>query len=62
MLRLTVQKQTNQEVILAIYGKIAGSDVELLAREGRSYQQQARQLVLELDGVQFIDEAGLDCS
>ena len=59
MLRVITRALTPQESILAVYGKIAGSEVGLLAEEGQRHLKQTARLVLELDGVQFIDEAGL---
>ena len=37
MMRLIQKSQTADEVVLAVHGKIAGSGVQLLAREGASY-------------------------
>ena len=59
MMRLTVHAQTSEVVVLAVHGKIVGPDVEILAAEGRRHLQVADRLILVLDGVQFIDEAGL---
>ena len=59
MLRLVVKAQTPDEVLVALYGKVVGTDVGLLEQEGQCYRQAGARLVLELDGVQFIDEAGL---
>jgi anti-anti-sigma regulatory factor len=59
MLRLVVKEQTPDEVLVALYGKVVGTDVGLLEQEGRCHCGAGARLVLELDGVQFIDEAGL---
>lgn len=59
MLRMAVVPQNPQQVVLALYGKIAGSDVALLRREGERHLKPGVRLNLELDGVQFIDEAGM---
>ena len=59
MLRMVVTAQSPQKVVLALYGKIAGPDVPLLQQEGQRYLVQDAQLTLELDGVQFVDEAGV---
>ena len=59
MLRMTITAQTAREVVLAVDGKVAGSRVELLEREIRRHLEATGCLVLELDGLQFIDEAGL---
>ena len=59
MMRLTVHAQTPDAVTLAVHGKVAGPDVEVLEAEGQRHLRAAGRLVLVLDGVQFIDEAGL---
>ncbi len=42
-----------------LYGRVAGDAVELLAQEGTRHRQTAVQLILNLDGVPFIDGAGM---
>ena len=59
MLQMIVESQTDQAVVLAVYGKVAGDAVELLAQEGTRHRQTGAQLILQLDGVPFIDGAGL---
>lgn len=59
MLQMIVESQTDQTVVLAVYGKVVGDAVELLAQEGTRHRQTGAQLILNLDGVPFIDEAGL---
>lgn len=59
MMRLIVESQTEQAVVLALHGQIAGEAVGLLAREGTRYRQTGACLVLKLDGIDFIDTAGL---
>ena len=56
---MTVTSQSPPLVVLALFGKVAGPDVQLLQREGDRYLERGAQLTLELDSVQFIDEAGL---
>ena len=56
---MTVKTQSAQEVILAVHGKLAGPAVPLLEQEGEGHLLKARRLVLDLDGVPFIDKAGL---
>ena len=46
-------------VVLAVYGKVAGDSVQLLAQEGTRHRQLGAQLILDLEGVPFIDPAGL---
>ena len=60
LLKLSVIARTNQEVVLAVHGKVAGAQVQLLEHEGQRFLEQNLRLVLELDGVPFIDQAGLD--
>lgn len=59
MLRLTFMARGSAEVILAVDGWIEGEDVDLLEREGERWLQQVQHLVLILDGVRFIDQAGI---
>ena len=59
MLRMIVKASTSQERVLALYGTIAGPEVGLLATEGQRHLTQTTSLILDLDGVQFIDRAGL---
>ena len=59
MLQLIIASQSDHQVVLAVYGKVAGNNVELLAQEGTRHRQTGAQLVLDLDGVPFIDSDGL---
>ena len=59
MLQMIVESRTDQMVVLAVYGKVAGEAVELLAQEGTRHRQTGAQLILNLDGVPFIDSAGM---
>ena len=59
MLRLTLVSQSTAEAVLQVDGRIAGKEVDILAREGDAQLRRVRRLVLELDGVQFIDETGM---
>lgn len=58
MLRITVAPQ-REEVILKVEGEVSGEDVALLEQEGARWLWKARRMVLDLTGVQFIDEAGI---
>ncbi|NKB72497.1 MAG: hypothetical protein GKR89_35925 [Candidatus Latescibacteria bacterium] len=60
MIRITLIAQTPQETTLKIEGRLGGQAVELLAEEGAQYRGPKRRLILDLDGVSFIDQAGLD--
>lgn len=59
MLRITLESHTLEEVILAVAGWLAGDDVELMEQEIGRWYQEDRRLVLDLEGVKFIDESGL---
>ena len=60
MLRLTLMTQGSTEVIVAIDGWITGDDVGLLEREGERWLQEGSHLVLDLNEVRFIDQAGIE--
>ncbi len=60
MIRLTLTMQHPKKAVLKVEGKIVDTEVELLAAEGARHLQQARSLVLDLDGVQFIDAKGIE--
>lgn len=59
MLRLTVRSQTPEEVVLQVDGRVSGKNVDILEKEGERLLGETGCLVLDLRGVQFIDEAGL---
>jgi anti-anti-sigma regulatory factor len=60
MLRITVVEQTPEEVVLKVEGRVCRGNVALLEQEGEGYLKEAGRLVLDLGGVQFIDEAGAE--
>jgi len=60
MLRLVNRSQIPEEAILEAHGRIAGADVVLLNRELERLDDQGGHLVLDLEGVRFIDQEGLD--
>lgn len=59
MIRLTVRSQTPQEAVLQVDGWVSGEGVKILEQEGMRLFGESQRLVLELKGVQFIDEAGI---
>jgi anti-anti-sigma regulatory factor len=59
MLRITLVEQEEEEVVLRVEGWISGEGVRLLEAEGERYLKQTGRLVLDLKGMQFIDDAGI---
>ena len=60
MLRITVISQTREEVILKVEGWISWEDVRVLEEEGEHWLHETRSLVLDLSGVKFIDNGGIE--
>ncbi len=60
MLRITTSSQAPDCAILQLEGWFAAEDVELIEREGRRLLQNVSHLVLNLHGVRFIDQRGVD--
>lgn len=59
MLRVTVVSQTKEEIALKVEGWVSEENVVLLEQEGARCLQEAGRLVLDLTGVQFIDQKGV---
>lgn len=59
MLRLTILSQTPEEVVLALDGRVAEAEVKVLEQEGSQHLRQVHRLVLDLEGVKYIDRAGI---
>lgn len=59
MLRVTTIAQTPTQIVLAVDGWLTGEEVRLLEHEAHPWLGQAHQLVLDLDGVRSIDQAGM---
>ena len=60
MLRITVVSQSQEEVALKVEGWIGAGEAAVLEQEGDRYLRQGGRLVLDLNGVQNIDEAGVE--
>ena len=60
MLRITIEESTSSGGVLRLEGRIAGDDVRLLRREAEHWSDSSWSRLLDLDGVQFIDEQGLE--
>jgi anti-anti-sigma regulatory factor len=60
MLRLVNRSQIPEGTVIEAHGWIAGADVPLLRRELEQFGDQVGRLVLDLEGVRFIDRDGLD--
>jgi ABC-type transporter Mla MlaB component len=59
MLRITLVSQTKKEVVLKLEGWVSEENVVILEQEGARHLREAGRLVLDLTGVQFIDETGI---
>lgn len=59
MLRLTIIAQSSTQAVVALDGWLSGEEVSSLAQEGQRWLDQGQQLVLDLDGVRSVDQAGL---
>ena len=59
MLRLTIVSQSAEEVVVQVDGWLAGENADLLEREGTRHLQEGKRLVLNLEGVKFIDRTGI---
>ena len=59
MLRITLEAQTADEVVLKLEGWIEPDDVVVLEQEGTCWLDQHKHLVLDMAQVKSIDRAGL---
>ncbi|NKB66942.1 MAG: hypothetical protein GKR89_07775 [Candidatus Latescibacteria bacterium] len=59
MIRITHRDQASQQTALQIEGALIGSAVSILARTGTPLLRHDRVLVLDLIGLQAIDQAGV---
>lgn len=58
MLRITLLEQIPEQVVLKVEGWLCRENVTLLEQEGARWVGEIDRFVLDLDGVQFIDEPG----
>ena len=58
MLRITLARQSEEEVELKVEGRLGQENVALLEQEGKRWLEEAGQLVLDLGNLRFIDEEG----
>ena len=59
MIRLIIRSQTPEEAVLEVHGWVSGGNVPILEQEGVRLLGESQRLVLDLKGVQFIDEEGM---
>lgn len=59
MIRLVIQSQQPEEAVLEVHGRLSGKHVAILQHEGTRLLEESKNLVLDLKGVRFIDEAGI---
>ena len=60
MVRLILRSQGPQQAVLEVHGWIWAAEAALVAQESSRLLGHSRSVVLQLDGVRFIDRAGLD--
>lgn len=60
MLRISVASRGPPEIVLKLEGQVAREWVSLLDQEIRRWLGQRPRVVLDLDGVQHLDHAGMD--
>jgi len=59
MLRLTVIAQSEEQVVLAVDGWLAGSAIDLLEKEIDRWSRKGKRLVLNMNDVRFVDHDGV---
>lgn len=60
MLRITLIAETDETATLKLEGRIAGEWVSEVQRECEMWLTQGRKTVLDLSGVVFVDEQGIE--
>lgn len=59
MLRITLTSPDPAEAVLTLDGWLMGQEVAFLEEQAAPWLQETRRLVLDLQGVQFIDREGI---
>ena len=59
MLRLTVVSDSAEETVVRVDGWLEGENVDVLRQVGTRHYEADKRLVLNLEGVKFIDLAGV---
>lgn len=60
VLRISVVSQNGEEVVLKVEGWVSEENVCVLEEEGERWFRQVRRLVLDLSGVRFMEDAGIE--
>ena len=60
MLRIDVIAHSREKTVLKMEGWLADKDVPLLESEAETRLRAGERLVLDLEGIRFIDRTGLD--
>ena len=60
VLRISVVSQNGEEVVLKVEGWVSEENVSVLEEEGERWFRQVSRLVLDLSGVRFIEDAGIE--
>lgn len=60
MLKITVIAETDETVTLKLEGRITGEWVSEVQRECEMWLAQGRKAVLDLSGIVFVDEQGVE--
>ena len=59
MIRIDTLSENSDQVVLAVAGRVADSEVAFVEEEIGRWLAKTEQLVLDLKGVKFIDQNGL---
>ena len=59
MIRITVLKQNQEEVVLKVEGWLVGQDTKILEEEGTRWLTNTQRLILDTCDIRRIDQTGL---